>query len=64
MLLFLQLPVVLVRAASTRFWKSGGSILSAWRKSKISPLACLAPAFICAARPRGQETTLVRSREL
>src|SRR5438477_822632 len=36
---------------------SSGSRVSAWRKTKTSPAAAAAPAFICRARPRGASIT-------
>src|SRR5258706_4038174 len=36
---------------------SAGRRVSAWRKTRNSPRAACAPAFICAPRPRGASTT-------
>ena len=40
-------------ARSIAFFQPRGRPVSAWRKTSHSPCAAAAPAFICAARPRG-----------
>ena len=46
-----------VIALSTLFSHPSGSLLSAWRKSRMLPVARAAPALSCRARPRGERTT-------
>ena len=45
------------RPLSTTWSASAGSRVSAWRKSRTSPEALSAPAFICSPRPRGAAMT-------